>query len=161
MLPATIILTVCVILGGHFDETVVAAFAGVWRNGYSASSGESLALNRMLCATSPIYITLWLLAAAGAAASSVTFERERDSWDSLLATPLSGWQIVRGKTVGAMWGLRGFGAILSLFWLVGLAAGAVHPLGLSLALFIVAILTWFVLALGTHASLTGKSTARR
>ena len=83
-----------------------------------------------------------------------------DSWDSLLATPLSGWQIVRGKTLGAIWGLRGFGGILSLFWIVGLAAGAVHPLGLSLALSIVAVLTWFVLALGTHASLTGKTTAR-
>ncbi len=160
LLPATIILTVCVILGGGFDEKVLDAFANVWRNGYSASSSGSLPLNRILCAISPIYITLWLLAAAGAAASSVTFERERDSWDSLLATPLSGWQIVRGKTVGAMWGLRGFGGILSLFWIVGLLAGAIHPLGLSLALFIVAVLTWFVLALGTHASLTGKTTAR-
>ena len=57
----------------------------------------------------------------------MTIEREQDTWDSLIATTLSGWQIIRGKAVGAIWGLRGFGALLSLFWLIGLAAGAIHP----------------------------------
>ena len=62
--------------------------------------------------------------------------------------------------MGAIWGLRGFGGLLSLFWLVGLAAGAIHPFGLLLALGVVAILTWFVIALGTYASLTSKKTSR-
>lgn len=160
VLPATIILTVSVVLGSRFDETVLDSFSAVWAHGYTASSRAPTLLNNTLHSISPFFITLWLLAAAGAAASSVTFEREQDTWDSLLSTPLSGWQILRGKFLGALWGLRGFGGILSLFWIVGLAAGAVHPLGLLLALGVVAILTWFVLALGTHASLTGKTTSR-
>ena len=35
LLPATIILTVTVILGGRFDETVVRSFSAVWSEGLS------------------------------------------------------------------------------------------------------------------------------
>ena len=101
-----------------------------------------------------------MLAAAGASASGVTVEGERNTWDSLISTPLTGWEIIRGKAVGAIWGLRGFGGLLSLIWLVGLAAGAVHPIGLVLALLVVSLLTWFVVALGTYASLTARTTSR-
>ena len=52
------------------------------------------------------YAAFWLLAVAGASASSVTIERERDTWVSLTATPLTGWEFVRGKLVGAMWNQR-------------------------------------------------------
>jgi len=97
---------------------------------------------------------------AGASASGVTVEREQDTWDGLISSPLSGWEILRGKAVGAIWGLRGFGGLLSLFWLVGLAAGAIHPLGLLLASIIAGLLTWFVLALGTYASLRARTTSR-
>ena len=117
-------------------------------------------MNELAVAVSPLYIGLWLLAVAGASASGVTVEREQDTWDSLISTPLTGWEILRGKAVGAIWGLRGFGGLFSLFWLVGLAAGAVHPLGLLLALLVVGLLTWFVVALGTYASLTARTTSR-
>jgi hypothetical protein len=160
ILPATIILTVTVILGGRFDETVRESFVDVWSKGYGVSTRDTIALNSTLRYITPLYLTLWLLAVAGAAASSMTFEREQDTWDSVVSTPLSGWEILRGKSVGVLWGLRGFGALLSLFWIVGVAAGGIHPLGLLLALLVVAILTWFVIALGTRASLIGKKTSR-
>jgi ABC-type transport system involved in multi-copper enzyme maturation permease subunit len=160
VLPATIVLSVCVILGGGFDEKVVRSFDVVWQHGYNTVHQAPSELNGVLCSVSPLYIGLWLLAVAGAAASSVTVEREQGTWDVLISTCLTGGQILRGKAIGAVWGLRGFGALLSLFWLVGLAAGAVHPLGLLLALFVVGLLTWFVVALGTYASLIARSTAR-
>jgi len=160
VLPATILLTVCVILGGEFDEKVVHSFSAVWQFGYNSRSAAPVLLNDTLCAYSPLYIALWLLAVAGASACGVTVEREQGTWDGLISSPLTGWEILRGKAVGAIWGLRGFGGLLSLFWLVGLAAGAVHPLGLLLALLIVGLLTWFVVALGTHASLKARTTSR-
>jgi ABC-2 family transporter protein len=160
LLPATIILTVYVILGARFDETVIHSLSAVWSRGYAASRLETLELHDSLCSISPLYLTLWMLAAAGAAASSVTVEREQDTWTSLTSTSLSGWQIVRGKSLGALWGLRGFGGLLGFFWIVGLAVGAIHPFGLILALIVVAILTWFVIALGMHASLNSKKTSR-
>jgi ABC-type transport system involved in multi-copper enzyme maturation permease subunit len=160
VLPATIFLTVSVILSGDFDEKVVRSLSAVWARGYNSRSPESSSLNLWLTEISPLYIGLWLLAVAGASASCVTFEREQDTWDSLIATRLTGWEIFRGKAVGAIWGLRGFGALLSLIWLVGLAAGAVHPVGLLLALLVLSVLTWFVVSLGTYASLTARTTSR-
>jgi ABC-type transport system involved in multi-copper enzyme maturation permease subunit len=160
LLPATILLTVFVIFGLRFDETVLQAFADAWARGYTANNPYARDLHDALCIISPLYISIWLLAAAGASASSVAFEREQDTWGSLIATPLSPWQIVRGKSIGALWSLRGFAALLGTYWVVGLAAGAIHPFGLMLALTILAILTWFVVALGLHASLLCKRTSR-
>jgi hypothetical protein len=62
-------------------------------------------------------------------AESVTRERQRDTWLGLIATPLSGRDIVRGKVLGALWRGRETVATLLGLWVVGLAAGAVHPLG--------------------------------
>jgi ABC-type transport system involved in multi-copper enzyme maturation permease subunit len=160
VLPATILLTVAVLLSGDLDEKVMRSFSSVWQQGYTSRSREPIDLNEWLHAVIPLYVSLWLLAAAGASASGITVERERDTWDSLISTPLTGWEIIRGKLVGAVWGLRGFGGLISLFWLLGLAAGAVHPLGLLLSLLVVGLLTWFVTALGTYASLTARTTSR-
>jgi ABC-type Na+ efflux pump permease subunit len=160
VLPATIFLTVCVILGGGFDETVGRSLLDVWNNGYRGGSSAAAALHETLTEISPIYISLWLLAVAGTSASTVTHEREQNTWDGLTASPLSAAEILRGKALGAVWGLRGFGALLSLFWLVGLATSAIHPLGLLLGLAVAAMLTWFVVSLGIHLSLVARTTTR-
>jgi ABC-type transport system involved in multi-copper enzyme maturation permease subunit len=160
VLPATIVLTVIVLLTGDLDEKILRSFSSVRDHGYTAQSGEPIALNQWLQVVTPLYVALWMLAVAGASASAVTIEREQDTWDSLISTPLTGWEMIRGKAVGAIWGLRGFGALLSLSWLVGIAAGALHPLGLLLALLVVGVLTAFVVALGISASLTARTTGR-
>ena len=73
------------------------------------------------------YTALWLLAVAGASASSIAIEREEDTWVSLTSTPLTGWQIVRGKVFGAIWNQRGFAAVLGFIWLLGLLTAALQP----------------------------------
>jgi hypothetical protein len=132
----------------------------LWRHGSAVESAARRELNESLRDLTPFYLALWLLAVAGASASSVTVERERDTWTSLIATPLDGWVILRCKALGAVWGLRGFGVLVGLLWLVALAAGGVHPLGLLLALLSVLVLTWFVAAVGAYASLTARSSER-
>ena len=64
------------------------------------------------------YVGFWLLAVAGASASSVTIEREKDTWVSLTATPLTGWEILHAKVMGAIWNQRGFAAVLVFIWLL-------------------------------------------
>jgi ABC-type transport system involved in multi-copper enzyme maturation permease subunit len=160
VLPATIILTVGVILASGLDDNVVRCFNELVRTGYPSPSFARSELNDTLRAISPYSIALWLLAVAGATASRVTGEREEDTWVSLLSTPLSGWEILRGKGLGAVWDLRGLGALLGLFWLIVLAAGGVHPLGFLLALLVVALLTWFVVTLGMYVSLSARTTSR-
>ncbi|MGC8641259.1 MAG: ABC transporter permease, partial [Isosphaeraceae bacterium] len=74
--------------------------------------------------TTVLYILSGLLLAA-AAATGVTSEREKDTWVSLTATPLSGPEILQGKMLGAVWRVRlPLGALL-LVWLIGLVCGAV------------------------------------
>ncbi len=42
------------------------------------------------------------------AAGSITSEKERDCWVSLISTPLEGGQIVKAKILGSLWSLRGW-----------------------------------------------------
>jgi ABC-type transport system involved in multi-copper enzyme maturation permease subunit len=88
-----------------------------------------------------------------AAAEGVKRERERDTWLSLIATPLTGWEILRAKMLGPV--LRGRGGALTLIglWTVGLMAGALHPLGFLAAVTVLAVSAWFWSALGVSGSL--------
>ena len=106
------------------------------------------------------YVAFWLLAVAGASASSVTIEREADTWVTLTSTPLTGWEILRAKVLGAIWNQRGFAAVLIFLWLFGLVTGAVHPLGVLGSVAIVGVLTWLVAALGVYYSLQAQSTSK-
>ena len=106
------------------------------------------------------YTEFWLLAVAGASASSVTIEREEDTWVSLTATPLTGWQIVRAKALGAIWNQRGFGAVLVFLWSAAALTGAVNSSGALASIALVGVLTWLVAAVGIHFSLHSTSTSR-
>ncbi|WP_406698336.1 ABC transporter permease subunit [Singulisphaera sp. Ch08] len=160
VLPATILLTVCVFLSSGVDESIWGAIKELYHEGYWGHLGARSELNLRIRQISPLYIGLWLLAVAGASASSLTVEREEDTWISLTSTPLRAWEILRGKMIGAVWGLRGFGGLIGLIWLAGLLTGALHPIGLMLGLVLVALLTWGVTALAIYASLTARNTSR-
>ena len=97
---------------------------------------------------------------AGASASGVTIEREADTWVALTSTPLTGWEILRAKVLGAIWNQRGFAAVLIFLWLFGLVTGVVHPLRVLGSVAIVGVLTWLVAALGVYYSLRSRRTAK-
>lgn len=160
VLPATIIVTVVAVLGSGLDESFLYAVRNWFMGGGTGWGYSTEQFNEQLRQLTPFYLTLWFLSVAGASASSITVERERDTWISLISTPLTGGEILRGKMLGAVWGLRGFLALLGVMWLAGLLLGAIHPLAMLGAIAIVAVLTWFVAALGMHQSLKAKWTAR-
>lgn len=103
---------------------------------------------------------LFVLMVAGAAAESVAGERERDTWLGLIATPLTGREILRAKMIGSIWKARWVGASMLVLWVVGLLAGAVHPLGFAAALGGLAVSGWFLAALGVFASLRSRDRAQ-
>ena len=49
---------------------------------------------------------LLLLLLAARASGLVTYEKERDCWHSLVATPLTGREIMRGKMWGNLYSIR-------------------------------------------------------
>ena len=90
----------------------------------------------------------------------MTIEREEDTWVSLTSTPLTGWEIVRGKAVGIVWSQRGFLAVPVGLWTFGLVTGSVHPVGFLGALVALGVISWMVASVGVNASLRAPSTSR-
>jgi hypothetical protein len=99
-----------------------------------------------------------VLGVASDAGASLASEREKDTWISLVSTPLTGTEIVRAKMLGAIWGIRHTAAALFALSLLGVLAGSVHPLGLLAVVVQLAVLTWFAAALGTWVSLRSEQT---
>jgi len=79
-------------------------------------------LNSELIATSMAVVTLLECAAlvivAIRAAGSITAEKERDSWLTLISTPLEPSEIVWGKMVGAIYAARWFALPIGIWWLL-------------------------------------------
>jgi hypothetical protein len=93
---------------------------------------------------------------AGTAAESIVVERERDTWSGLIATPLTGRDILRAKMLGILWKSRVLWIILLAMWIVGLLSGSVHPLGLLAAVVALGVWSWLLLSIGIYASLWGR-----
>ena len=70
---------------------------------------------------------LILLSVTVRGSAAVSGERDRDTWISLIATPLTAWEMVRGKWLGCVLGLRRGYSVILLIWAIGLLCGAVDP----------------------------------
>jgi len=71
---------------------------------------------------------LAFLAAAVRGAGAVSGERDKDTWISLISTPLSAWEMLRGKWFGCLYSLRKMYFALLLVWAFGLFVGSVQPI---------------------------------
>jgi hypothetical protein len=121
--------------------------------GGPAAGQVRLEFNIALRLFSAFFAWIYVLFLLGAAREGVKGERERDTWRSLIATPLSGWEILRAKMLGPVLKVRGGALTLIGLWTVGLMAGAVHPLGFLAAVTGLAVSAWFCSALAVSGSL--------
>ena len=83
-------------------------------------------------------------------------ERERETWLGLIATPLTGREILRAKRLGAIWKARWLASLMLGLWTVGLLAGAIHPLGFLSAVVGLGFSSWFLASLGVFASMWSR-----
>jgi hypothetical protein len=101
-----------------------------------------------------------LLLLAARSAGLVTSEKERDCWLSLLATPLTGREIMAGKMWGNLYGIRWPLLVLAAAWALGLL---LEP-GFIVAVVAMAgtflLLAWYVTNLGLCYSLRSQTTLR-
>jgi hypothetical protein len=121
--------------------------------GGPAAGQARLEFNMALRLFSAFRAWFYVLLLPGLAAEGVMGERVRDTWLGLIATPLTGWEILRAKMLGPVLSRRGGALTLIGLWTVGLAAGAVHPLGFLAAVAGLAVSAWFCSALGVSALL--------
>lgn len=80
-----------------------------------------------------IVATMLLLGILVRASGVINTEKDRQTLDVLLSTPLSSHQILWGKWWGCLFGMRWGFAWVFLIWLCGVAAGGSHPLGFLLS----------------------------
>jgi hypothetical protein len=115
-----------------------------------------LEFNIVLRQATGLFDVLLVLGIARVAAESVAVQRERDTWLGLIATPLTGWEILRAKMLGSIWRTRGVAFLTIALWIVGLLAGAVHPLGFLAASVGMVVSCGFLAALGVSLSLWSR-----
>jgi ABC-type transport system involved in multi-copper enzyme maturation permease subunit len=119
-----------------------------------------LRVNQSLRTISSLLEFFLLLSVAGVAAEGVGGERARDTWISLIVTPLEGSAILRAKMLGAIYRLSGWMLLLVAAWGVGVAAGIVHPVGFVAAVLSLGVGAWFYAAMGTYFSLVARDASQ-
>lgn len=146
-----------------FHQGVMSA-QELLENGYHhaefADSFHRLELNvalRYLVTLTAGFTLLWV---SSVAACSLAGERDRDTWVSLLSTPLTGFEIIRGKVIGAFWSVRALLVVWLALVMMGLFLGAVHPLGVLAVTLATATYLAFGSVLGMACSLRARTSSR-
>jgi hypothetical protein len=122
-----------------------------------AAAGQArLEFNLALREFSTLVMVFYALTLVAATADSILAERERGTWLGLIATPLSGWEILRGKMLGPIWRTRGCVVLIVALWVLATLSGALHPLGLLASLASLIVIVGFSTAAGVTASLRSR-----
>ncbi len=104
-----------------------------------------------------VFFSLFVGATAAAlGADAITAERSRETWSSLIATPLTAHDILRAKTLATFWRLRWIVGTIVVLWMLGLIAGAIHPLGFALSFLVLFSWTWFMIAWGMFCAIRAR-----
>ena len=107
-----------------------------------------LEFNIALRQSATLFVMAYIATAISATVESVKGERRRDTWLGLIATPLTGREILRAKMLGSFWKARESAFTLLGLWTIGLLAGAIHPVGFLASVAFLAISGVFYAALG-------------
>lgn len=99
-----------------------------------------------------------MIAAAVRGASSVSGERDKDTWVSLMATPLTAWEMLRAKWLGTMLGLRQIYVAMLMVWGLALAVGGLDPIMMIPSLLYFAVYVSAFAWVGVYCSITARTT---
>jgi hypothetical protein len=80
--------------------------------------------------------------------SRITIERDKQTWEVLLTTPLTGAEILSAKMRPMAWAFWRSTRWLIPIWLLGILCGSLHPWGAMLAAVELALAAWLALVLG-------------
>ena len=101
-----------------------------------------------------------LILVAARASGLITVEKERDCWTSLISTPLTAGEIIRGKTLGNLYSARWGFALLAFGWLLGITFNF-NFLFIAIAMGLAFLLcAWFVTNFGLLYSMKSKTSLR-
>ena len=137
-------------------QRAIGEIRGDWWEDFGTTIGRG-EFNQALRGLTATIGFVWLLGTAITAAGGIAGEREEDTWISLTATPLTGWEILRAKMLGAILRFKSLAWTLAILWGLGLVTGSVHPAGVLVDTAVLSAALMFVAALGTYFSLRSSS----
>lgn len=126
-----------------------------------SSADEALALlGRIYHDSSFVLIRLLVVAIGLRAAISISSERERNTWDSILTSPLEGPEIVRGKLWGSLYSLRWLLVAALFAWTTALLVGGERIPEFIGKFALTSGMACFITAVGVRASLASGSSTK-
>jgi ABC-type Na+ efflux pump permease subunit len=108
----------------------------------------------------PPLVCIGLLLVLARAATAVSAERERATWDSLLVAPVRPVEVIGAKMLGALLAARRVWLLLGLLWVTGVASGQLWPPALAVAAGVVIAVAVCAAAVGLLLSLWMKNSPR-
>ncbi len=141
-------------------DVFLGAIGEIRQNGYWGNGTNQQTLHDVLKGANAVTIIVAMVGLASLAASSISAEREGDTWTNLTSSPLDGVEVIRGKILGTFWLFRPVVYFLLGCYGFGLALGAVHPVGVLISVGELAVFSWFIVSLGVAISLRSKSTTQ-
>jgi ABC-type transport system involved in multi-copper enzyme maturation permease subunit len=101
-----------------------------------------------------------LLMVAVHAAGSISVERERQTWDGLLSTPIEPSQIIHGKLAGSLYAMRGLLCVQIILWVLGVLGRSIWLVALPILLFELAVFGLFAALVGILFSMRLRTSLR-
>jgi ABC-type transport system involved in multi-copper enzyme maturation permease subunit len=114
-------------------------------------------MNAWVRVATSAFTTLMFFAAAIRGAGAISGEKDKDTWISLISTPMSSDQMLWGKWWGCLLGLRRGFFLLILIYSLALITGSVHPLGVLIALVLTVICMSAFSWIGLYCSMRAKN----
>jgi ABC-type transport system involved in multi-copper enzyme maturation permease subunit len=154
---ALIFLAIVYGIGTAFYETVTRDY---WRAGRYSYHDELSPIERMAIGLGPTIFGLIVLLVTSNSAGSITSEREKDTWTTLISTPLEGRDILWSKFYAVCYGVRYWYLLIVLMWALVLPfrPGILFVVPFVMATHAVAI--FFAGAVGLRCSLQASTSLK-
>jgi ABC-type transport system involved in multi-copper enzyme maturation permease subunit len=155
-------LVFSLLLGLTFIPPVIilVVYAEDWYQPVRRWNNLAMRMNVWLSLANLVVGCLTGLAVAVRASNTVTSERDKQTFDTLLTTPLDSTSILHAKWMGSLLGAR-FGLVwLAAIWAVGIVTGGLHIVALPFVLTAWLVYAAFAATLGMWFSVVCKSSMR-
>lgn len=153
-------LLLVVVLSGGSAGLAAAVFYSEFRGDFAASEWCRGALDVLAGGSGVVLSCLVQWAVGLRAAVTISSERERETWDALLTSPLDAGSIIRAKVWGSLAALRWLAGAVVFAWVMAAVVG-VSPVGEVVWMVIgLAVGGAFMAAVGVRTSLSCRTATR-
>ncbi len=122
------------------------------------SSGKQFA--GMVGGMSTFIVCVTMLIVSARAAMSVTGEHERDTWLSLISTPVTAHEVLLSKVLGSLYSVRMIGVYLGALWFLAVIRHPQALISLGIHVFTTLLVALFCSNVGVYFSLASRTSMR-